>query len=137
MKRHIMTLLALSSLVIVLIACGGTGGTGNNGGSSGTGSNGGPVAIHTDAMSFVQSSVTLKAGQSLQLINDASDSHTIGLGTWQQGVAKSEQEPNAPQVLNEQLNGNGSLTIGPWKTPGTYQIYCPVHLNMNLTVVVQ
>jgi plastocyanin len=128
MKRQLMTLLALGSLVIVLIACGGN--TGNT-------SNGDTVTIHTDMMSFGQASVTLKAGQDLQLINDASDSHTIGLGTWQQGVAKPEQEPDAPQVLNEQLNGNGSLTIGPWKTPGTYQIYCPVHLNMNLTVVIQ
>jgi plastocyanin len=128
MKKYLLTLLSLSSLVFVLIACGGS--TGNT-------SNENMVTIHTDMMSFGQASVTLKSGQNLQLINDASDSHTIDLGTWQQGVAKPEQEPDAPQVLNEQLNGNGNLIIGPWKTPGTYQIYCPIHLNMNLTVIVQ
>ncbi|HEY4384051.1 MAG TPA: plastocyanin/azurin family copper-binding protein [Ktedonobacteraceae bacterium] len=122
MKNFLITLLLLSALSTVLFACGG---------------NGGNVAIHTSAMSFAQSSVTLKSGQSLVLINDASDTHMIDLGTWQKGVAQNEQEPGAPQIDNAQLSGNGSLTLGPWKTPGTYQIYCPMHPNMNLTVVVQ
>lgn len=140
MKKILMTLLMLlvfGSLTVMLIACGedrGTGGTGETGGTTAAGDT---VTVHTNAMSFEQSSVTIRTGQDLQLMNDGSAMHIIDLGTWQQGVAKPEQEPDAPQVHSEQLNGNGSLTLGPWTKPGTYQLYCPVHPNMNLTVVVQ
>lgn len=134
MKNMLMTLLVLGSLMMVLAACDTARGDAVTGNS---GANGTIITVHADAMSFAQSSITLKTGERLELINDASDMHVVTLGTWQQGSAKARQEPGAPQVNNEQLNGNGSLVIGPWKTPGTYQLYCPVHMNMNLTVVVQ
>ncbi|HEY7416638.1 MAG TPA: hypothetical protein VH593_15725, partial [Ktedonobacteraceae bacterium] len=83
------------------------------------------------------SSVTLKKGQNLRLVNDASDTHMISLGTWQNNTAKPEQEPGAPSVQNEPLSGNSTLTIGPWNAPGTYHLYCTIHQNMKLTVIVQ
>jgi plastocyanin len=27
--------------------------------------------------------------------------------------------------------------VGPWNTPGTYHVYCTIHQNMQLTVIVQ
>jgi plastocyanin len=124
-KRLLVVFVGLALLCAALVACGG--GAGNTG----------TVTVHTNATNFEQSSVTLKTGQSLQLVNDASDIHIISLGTWQNGVARPEQEPGAPQVQNEQLSANGNLTIGPWNTPGTYHLYCSVHPNMKLTVIVQ
>lgn len=32
---------------------------------------------------------------------------------------------------------NDSAAIGPFNTAGTYHLYCTIHQNMNLTVIVQ
>jgi plastocyanin len=53
-------------------------------------------------------------------------------------VAKPAKESTAPTVSNLQFNSAGqSMSVGPFNTAGTYHLYCSVHLNMNLTVIVQ
>ncbi len=48
------------------------------------------------------------------------------------------QENGAPVVNNMQFSGSdGSQTIGPFNTIGTFHLYCSVHPGMNLTVIVQ
>ena len=43
-----------------------------------------------------------------------------------------------PTVNNLTFNSAGqSMTVGPFNTAGTYHLYCSVHVNMNLTVIVQ
>ncbi len=122
MKRWLLVLVALGLLSVFLVACGGSENT---------------VSVSTDTMNFAQSSITLKKGQSLQVNNTASDMHILGLGRWQNGVAQPEQEPGAPSFNDLQLSGNSSVTIGPWNTLGTYSVYCSIHTNMMLTVIVQ
>ena len=92
--------------------------------------------VHMSGADFVQHSITIKKGQSLTLIDDASSEHIITNGTWDNGVAKPMNEPGAPKVY-QTFNGNDSATIGPWNTPGTYHLYCTIHQNMNLTVIVK
>lgn len=95
----------------------------------------GPI-VHMNGADFVQHSITIQKGQSLTLIDDASVEHIITNGSWANGVAKPKQEAGAPKVY-QTFHSNDSATIGPWNTPGTYHLYCTIHQNMNLTVVVK
>jgi plastocyanin len=96
-----------------------------------------PNQMHMNATNFVQSSITIKKGESITLIDDAQDSHIIANGTWENGTAKPQNESSAPQVENLQISSSGQGTIGPFTTAGTFHFYCTVHPGMSLTVVVQ
>src|SRR5437667_4375735 len=123
MKKLIAILVALSLFTVLTAAsCGGSGG------SSGTG-------VHMGETTFLQPSVTISKGSSLNLIDDVAVLHIISNGSWVNGVAKPAIEPNAPTVSNVQFNTVGqSMAVGPFNTAGTYHLYCSVHVNMNLTV---
>lgn len=95
----------------------------------------GPEA-HMSGASFVQSSVTLKKGDMLTLVDDVPVQHIIKNGTWKGNIPQTNVESGAPTV-NVTLNGNDSATIGPFNTSGTFQLYCTIHPGMNLTVTVQ
>jgi plastocyanin len=86
--------------------------------------------------SFLQSSVNVPKGDSLNLIDTAASPHTITNGSWVNGVQKPAKEPGAPTVFM-QFNGNDSGTVGPFNTAGTFHLYCTIHQGMNLTVVVK
>ena len=126
MKKLIAILVALSLVTVLTAAsCGGSGG------SAGTG-------VHMGETTFLQPSVTISKGSSLNLIDDVPVLHIIGNGSWVNNVAKPAREPGAPTVNNVQISSAGqSITVGPFNTAGTYHLYCSVHLNMNLTVIVQ
>jgi plastocyanin len=96
----------------------------------------GVPTVHMGAGSFVQSSITISKGSKLLLVDDVASLHILANGSWQNGVAKSANEPGAPRVNNVQVSG-GSTQIGPFTTAGTYHIYCEVHQGMNLTIIVQ
>lgn len=133
MKRWIWVLVMLGLLSVLVAACGASGNTnGNTGSSPSSGTN----EVHTQGVNFVQSSITLAKGSTLTLIDDDSTLHIIANGSWVGGAAKAAQESGAPTVNNVQLNGNSSLHIGPFTTAGTYHLYCPIHVHMNLTVTV-
>lgn len=124
MFKKIVTSLGLSCMLIVLLAaCGPTNG---------------PNPVHMNGNNFVQSSITIKKGESITLMDDNLFSgHTIANGTWQNGTAKPAREEGVPEVKNLQIGGNSSGTIGPFTTAGIFQFYCTVHPGMNLTVIVQ
>lgn len=92
--------------------------------------------VHMGPTDFKQHSITIQKGQMLNLVDDASSTHIIANGSWVNGVAKPAKEPGAPTV-NQTYNGNDSASIGPFNTPGTYHVYCAIHQNMNLTVIVK
>jgi plastocyanin len=127
MKKSLAILVALSLLTVLTAAsCGGAGGSSNS------------PAVHMGNTTFLQPSVTISKGSSLNLINDVAVLHLISNGSWVNGVAQPATEPGAPTVSNVQFNAAGqSMTLGPFNTAGTYHLYCSVHQNMNLTVIVQ
>jgi plastocyanin len=129
MKKLIAIFVALSVVTVLTAAsCGGSGG------SAGSGDTG----VHMGETTFLQSSVTISKGSSLTLIDDVPVLHIIGNGSWVNNVIKPAREPGAPVVNNLQFNAAGqSMAVGPFNTAGTYHLYCSVHLNMNLTVIVQ
>jgi plastocyanin len=132
MKKIIVIFVVLSAIIVLTAAsCGGSSGSGGTGGSGGT-------AVHMGETTFLQPSVTISKGSSLNLIDDVPVLHIIGNGSWVNNTAKPAIEPGAPTVNNVQISSAGqSINVGPFNTAGTYHLYCSVHLNMNLTVIVQ
>jgi plastocyanin len=93
-------------------------------------------SVHMSGTNFVQNSVTIQKGDMLNLIDDAASTHIIVNGSWTNGTANPAIEPGAPTV-NQQYVGNDSAPVGPFNTAGTFHLYCTIHQNMNLTVIVQ
>ncbi len=92
--------------------------------------------VHMGAADFLQPSITIHQGDSLTLVDDSTSIHIIKNGTWVNGVAKPGKEPGAPTV-DQTFNGNDSASIGLFNTPSTYHLYCTIHPQMNLTVIVK
>ena len=125
MKKLIVVLALLSLITVFAGACGGSSGSGSN-------------DVHMGNTNFTQSSITISKGSSLNLIDDSAVTHIIANGSWVNGTPMPVTESGAPTVNNLQFNTAGqSQTIGPFNTTGTYHLYCTVHPNMNLTVIVQ
>jgi hypothetical protein len=126
MKKLIAILVALGVVTVLTAAsCGGSGGSGG-------------TSVHMGETTFLQPSVTISKGSSLNLIDDVPVLHIIGNGSWVNSVMKPARESGAPVVNNLQFNAAGqSMAVGPFNTAGTFHLYCSVHLNMNLTVIVQ
>ncbi|MBV9690427.1 MAG: hypothetical protein JO202_12055 [Ktedonobacteraceae bacterium] len=130
MKKLLIVLAMLSLVTVLTVACGSSGGAGSSS-NSGT-------AVHMNSTNFTESSVTISKGSSINLINDAAVTHIISNGSWVNGSARPAVEPGAPMVNNLQFTATGeSHPIAPFNTAGTYHLYCSVHQNMNLTVIVQ
>ena len=128
MSKNLFALLVLGSVItFLLVACATT--------SADTSS--APNQVHMNATNFVSSSITIKKGERITLIDDTLVPHTIADGTWENGTAKPASEPGAPEVKDVQINGNSSETIGPFTAAGTFHLYCTIHSGMNLTVIVQ
>ncbi len=129
MKRLLSFLMLVCLFVSILGACG-------TGGASASSASG--PEVHMNSANFVQTEITIQKGQSVTLINDdLLTPHIIANGTWENGTAKSEDAPNAPEVNHVQINGNAQATIGPFSTAGTFRFYCTIHPGMSLSVIVQ
>ncbi|HEY7348623.1 MAG TPA: hypothetical protein VH599_09945 [Ktedonobacterales bacterium] len=95
------------------------------------------ATVHLTATRFAPDIVALHTGDRLTLVDDAPVPHTITNGTWSaDNRPVPGVEPGAPLVNNVELNNN-TITVGPFTTPGTYHLYCTIHLGMSLTILVQ
>ena len=132
--KKLVAFFALFALIATLVAaCGGSTPSTSSNGSAGSGN-----TVHLSDATFAQTSITIKKGESVNLVNDVSAVHIIQNGAWDSsGSPKSAKEAGAPDVQAVQVQGGGSQTVGPFTTAGTFQLYCTVHPGMNLTVVVQ
>lgn len=91
--------------------------------------------VHMGGGNFLQSSIKISKGQSINLIDDVAVEHIIKNGTWNGNNQVLKAEPGAPTV-NLTFNGNDSNSMGPFNTSGSFKLLCTVHPNMNLTVIV-
>lgn len=126
MKKLLATLILLSLISILVVACGGSSGNSSN-------------TVHLGATNFDQSSITISKGSSITLVDDTATTHIISNGTWRGDTPDpGAKSAGAPTVNNMTFNSSGqSQAIGPFNTAGTFHYYCSVHVGMNLTVVVQ
>ena len=141
MKKLVAILVMFGLLAVLVAACSSGGATSssnsNTSSSSGSGSSS-SNDVHMGSTNFAQSSVTISKGSSINLIDDAAVTHIISNGSWVNGTPKPSIKTGAPTVKNLTFNTSGqSQTVGPFNTAGTYHLYCSVHVNMNLTVIVQ
>lgn len=128
MLKKLFVIPAICCLItLLLVACGTTSSSAPAGHNE----------VHMTANTFAQTSITLKKGESITLVDDTFVPHTIKNGTWENNVAKAAREPGAPEVNDVQVNSNGTASIGPFTTAGTFKLYCTIHPGMNLTVIVQ
>ncbi len=127
MKRLCAPLAVCSLATLLLTACSLTSSDPSTSGNQ----------VHMSNTNFVQSSITIKKGESITLVADTFISHVIANGTWENGTSKPSQEPGAPVINNVSIGANNSETIGPFTSAGSFKIYCTIHPGMNLTVVVQ
>ncbi len=125
MKKLVAAFVSLFMITILVVACGGS-------------SSGASNEVHLASTNFAQPSITISKGSSITLVNDTATTHIISNGMWENSTPKPQQETGAPVVKNMTFNSNGQTqTIGPFNTAGTFHYYCSVHVNMNLTVIVQ
>ncbi|GHO71505.1 hypothetical protein KSC_103970 [Ktedonobacter sp. SOSP1-52] len=126
MFRAFISMLSLCSIMLLsMVAC-----------SSGASSDA-PNSVHMSDTSFTQSSITIKKGESINLVADTYTPHIIANGTWDGETAKPAIEAGVPQVDKIQTSGNSTTAIGPFTTAGTFHLYCTVHKGMQLEVIVQ
>ena len=142
-KRISLLLLVLAALAfssILLAACSRPGtpsaSTNSKGSTPSNGNGGNAPTVHMGPSNFVQPSVTVPKGSMLKLVDDGPYLHILQNGSWVNSAPHTVTEPGAPTVNNMQVNGT-SVEIGPFTTAGTFHIYCTVHQNMNLTIIVQ
>lgn len=126
--KKLYALLALCSIATLLLAA-----CGSTSSAASTSAN----QVHMNNTNFVQSSITIKKGESVTLVADTIIAHTIANGTWENSTPKPAKELGAPTIDNVSVGGNSSETIGPFTSTGSFKLYCTIHPGMNLTVVVQ
>ncbi len=96
------------------------------------------ISVHMGPASFLVSSVILRPGMRLQLVNDTSVVHIIDNGYWDDNGQKNLlHEPGMPKspITFEAIHE--THLIGPFQTLGTYHLFDEIHQNMNLTIFVQ
>jgi len=131
MRRLCVLLILYSVATVIVAACTSASAvTSTNAGTAGN-------EVHMNNANFVQPSITIKKGESITLVADTLVGHTISNGTWDNGTPKPARESGAPLVNNVSVGGNSSASIGPFVNAGTFKLYCTIHPEMNLTVVVQ
>lgn len=150
--KHLRTLaLLLAAFALgstLLMACARPGTTTANNGGGGGGNGGGATptqpascpsgdTVKTGSATFEQPCITLAKGTTLKVVQAQTSFHILDYGQWNNGTAQPSAAPaGAPAMKALQLQGP-SVSIGPFNTAGTYHIYCTVHPNMNLMVIVK
>ena len=93
-------------------------------------------AVYALASTFKESCVEVAKGSQLQIIPASQVLHILDAGSWVNGKPVPMNEPDASTVNNVQVTMS-PVSIGPFTVAGTFHIYCSLHPNMNLTIVVQ
>lgn len=103
----------------------------------GGGSSDPATTVHMDDSQFVPDVITIKKGDKLTLVDDVAVIHVIQNGRWDSnGTQRPGAEAGAPTV-QVQFNGDDQQSVGPFNTAGTFHLYCTIHNDMNLTVIVK
>jgi plastocyanin len=91
--------------------------------------------IQLHEINFQPSSITIHKGESITLVDDSPEVHVIENGSWVDGMQRPHLEQGALKV-DAYMTTNQSKTLGPFTMAGTFHLYCSVHADMNLTIIV-
>ena len=78
----------------------------------------------------------MSKGGTLKVVPAQPSLHILDYGQWNGSSPQTATYPGAPTLKDLQLQSS-NVSIGPFTTAGTFHIYCTVHPNMDLTVVVK
>jgi plastocyanin len=133
LEKSMMKKILLPCLVVcilLLAAC-------NTTATPGGGDSNPATTVHMDDSQFVPDIITIKKGDKLTLVDDVPVIHVIQNGRWDSnGTQRPGAEAGAPTV-QIQFNGDDQQSVGPFTIAGTFHLYCTIHNDMNLTVIVK
>ena len=89
---------------------------------------GGAETVDLSGFAFDPTELTIAAGTEVTFVNADSAAHTVTEGT--DGAAADDP------IIDEELAG-GAETSFTFDEPGTYEITCLFHPDMNMTIVVE
>ncbi len=130
MKKLGIALLPLL-LILAVAACG------KQPGQTSTPSGGGStVTMTTD--NFARQTITVKAGTAVQFVDpsDTGGTHILCFGHNETCTANSQGPADLNNSNGVQFNA-GDTKSYTFSTPGTYEVTCTIHQNMNVTITVQ
>ena len=134
MKKLALLILPLALAALIVVGCGKIPSTGNTGGSSSACTTGQTVTMAS--VTFVQSCVNVKVNTPVTFDDPASSGgvHILCIG--------HNQACKAGATGPKDLVGSGFQIVQgqthmvTFSAPGTYEVTCTVHPNMNVTVTV-
>lgn len=95
-----------------------------------------PNLVGMEQVTFDRDVISIRPGQQIEFVNNSNFLHVIGPGDH----ARVSDDPGVPSFGTDKVRsmprGDPFLTA-PWETPGTYEITCTLHPEMNLEVVVE
>lgn len=86
------------------------------------------ATVRLSQFAFDTEELTIAAGTEVSFVNADAAPHTVTEGT--------DGEAAADPIIDEELQQNGTASF-TFDEPGTYQITCLFHAQMNMTVVVE
>lgn len=86
------------------------------------------ATVTLEGFAFDTSELTVAAGTTVSFVNADSAPHTVTEGT--DGAATDDP------IIDEELDANATATF-TFDEPGTYEITCLLHSNMNMTITVE
>ena len=95
-----------------------------------------PNLVGMEQVTFDRDVITIRAGQQIEFVNNSNFLHVIAPGEHAR-VSDDPAVPSfGPDKVRSMPRGDPFLTAS-WDTPGTYEITCTLHPEMNLEVVVK
>jgi plastocyanin len=94
-----------------------------------------PNLVGMEQVTFDRDEITINDGDQIEFVNNSNFLHVIGPGD----RARIDGEADVPSFGSDDVRtmprGDPYVTE-PWTKPGTYQLTCTLHPEMNLRVVV-
>ena len=125
--------------VLLLSACGGSGGDGTLASRS-DGAKVDAGTVQVKAFRFQPSPITITVGETVTWINRDAILHTVTSGTPGEDLSDSGQNANPPKpdgLFDEKLDGKEATAEFTFDEAGTYDYYCDIHKGMHGEIVVE
>ena len=95
-----------------------------------------PNLVGMEQVAFDRDVITIHQGQQIQFVNNSNFLHVLAPGD-RARVSDGAGVPSfGPDDVRSMPRGDPFVT-GPWEEPGSYELTCTLHPEMNLEVVVE
>ena len=95
-----------------------------------------PNLVGMEQVEFDRETVTIRPGQQIQFVNNSNFLHVLAPGDRARVADEAGVPDFGPDDVRSMSRGDPFVTDA-WTEPGTYQLTCTLHPEMNLDVVVR